>query len=212
MVQSSSPIILLEELISNNNGAMFANAINNAYEKVDEMCVSLFDIQNKSRLQEEFRVRAINYAVEATLIRAIEKGHLKEFKYKEELNKKKNCNHLKLTHEKAIITISQVETPTAFPRYADFRTEHRYNAQGILFEDMIPVSDSIPYVLITHGYKSETPKFIKIGIPEPLPVEKWAAQIHLPITAINSILPSEDVPDAIILELKENIQKYMDNE
>lgn len=173
---TTDPKLLLERLFNTNSRLTISREIHKAYRIVDEFCKSHCILNTKT--MDEFRVRAINYLVESRLIKAANDHSLEEFHWEEEPNYQRNCHHLMLKNPNAILTVSQVTQEDEFPRDATFRTRHRYSNQ-LSLEGFNEEYEELPYIIITHGYKSDTPKFIRIGIPEPPPLRIWTTQIDL---------------------------------
>lgn len=113
-----------------------------------------------------------NLAVEFMIIKACKQGAL-PFTTKYVENYKKTGNNLELfsSDNRAILTVNQVSDTNRSSRNAKFRINlrHKYNNQLSLFDTNSSIADTNMlelYFELTHGYQSEKPQFVVLGIPD----------------------------------------------
>lgn len=101
-------------------------------------------------------------------------------------NSRKNFNYIQLFTGNSIINISQVKSPNAIPRYADFRYENSLvNGQVELYieKDIAQIleksrTNEVNYMILTHGCFNNVPAFVHIGIPT-VGADSWRYQYNL---------------------------------
>ncbi|MDF7668543.1 hypothetical protein [Lactobacillus sp. ESL0703] len=113
-----------------------------------------------------------NLAVEFMIIKACKQGAL-SFTPKYVENYKQTGSNLRLfsSDDRAILTINQVSDTNVSSRNARFRTNlrYKYNNQLSLFDTNSSIADTSMlklYFELTHGYQSEEPQFVVLGIPD----------------------------------------------
>ncbi len=200
---SNSPELLLNNLLNDNNKLTISREIHVAYKIVDDFCTNYCKIGDK--LKDQYRVKALNCMVEHRLIEAANNHSLESFYWNEEPNSIRNCYHLKLKNPNAILTVSQVRDKNGFPRNAKYRTMHRYSYQLKLEGIDDGSGEQLPYIIITHGYKSSTPQFIRVGVPESLPLKAWAYQIDISNVSVNDDVSIIEEKDSVMLRNLEKI-------
>jgi hypothetical protein len=124
----------------------------------------------EKRLGKEFMGYLVHYAVQFEIINAIESGFLK-IQHKVSPNSGGNCFHLEMITPDFVITQSQVESPKQLPRKAYYRENLGFSNGNLLLELDVDQENRFysrqkPFhMIITHGYNSQEPKFIFLGIP-----------------------------------------------
>lgn len=118
-------------------------------------------------------------AIQYLFKNAIEQGKL-PFTCTIESNSRKTAKYLQLHTKSAIITISQVQTPNQIARHAYFRQKMQ-QANQLRFDYFGDYNDSLVkgqphYLLLTHGYGSDLPSFINLGLPNG---KGWIERINL---------------------------------
>lgn len=142
-------------------------AFRTAYADVDDTLATVPFLRAPSGRQ--LRGYLINAAVDLQLTHLMESGRLprgRSRKVQFEPNDSNTAKHLEIVFDDCIVTVSQVSSPRAFPRDADFRNNLRLSNQpGLPFAELEAdaVPDDKPHLVITHGYKQLD--FICIGVP-----------------------------------------------
>ena len=119
-----------------------------------------------------------------------------------------NCNHLEIRSNDSVLTVSQVPRPTMVPRHAIFRDNYGVGNQtllGLYDEPTVP-GDRV-YTLLTHGYYSDQPAFVCLGIPSPA-MDGWICRVNLMLEPHQINLPeTEKITDGELVALKSHLQK-----
>lgn len=147
-------------------------------------------------------------AVEFEIKRLIDGGKL-PLAYRVAPNARKNYSHLELLTNQCVITISQVISEYGIPRFAVFRNNHSLNQLAFDFDNTSSYTKEAPYyMLLTHGYKSDMPDFIGLGVPQPL-MAGWLAYTNLMNELHLVELPQEDnmITEEIQLSFKEHVSR-----
>lgn len=92
------PKLFIENCFPKKVQMEFLSCVRDGYKLADSM-YELLPV--KAKYFDEFRVRAINYTVEATLIYAVKQNKI-PFNWIEERNSANNCSHLKLHRDDVI--------------------------------------------------------------------------------------------------------------
>ncbi|MDO7787875.1 hypothetical protein [Desulforamulus aquiferis] len=144
-------------------------------------------------------------AVDFELKRLIDTGKF-PLAYRIAPNARKNCSHLELITNQCVITISQVVSEYAIPRFAIFRNNLSLNQLSFDFDNANSYTRDAPYyMLLTHGYKGSVPDFIGLGVPQPM-IKGWLAYINLLNEPHLVDLTQEDiVTEEIQLSFKEHV-------
>ena len=122
------------------------------------------------------------YAVQFQISKLVDNGALSDkFRYKIARNVADNCNHLEISSDRSVMTISHVMYEKKVPPRAEFRLNKGISNQIALdlgFEEFSRRATDPFYVLLTHGGDEESLKFVNIGIPDAY-VQKWAYRKNL---------------------------------
>jgi hypothetical protein len=128
------------------------------------------------------------------------------------LNASRGAEHVELSNNELVITISSVKSSTKPPRRAVFR-EQLTRLQGDLFEpNNLDTSILLPqkrYFIITHGGNGSQPEFVCLGVPHPEGGWKYVMNLMSQPYQILSQEPEEkaDIQEPV-LKLKD---KYSNN-
>lgn len=194
----------IENLIDGKNKANLIYCVNQGYEIASQLFKnhSFFNFP----LGNDHKGNIVRLAVDYSLYKAC-KHNLLDFEAKIELNARKNCRHIELVNNQAVITTNRTDYYNQIPRDAIFRNQHADNNQMSLFENSLDNNkeNGNVYACITHGsVNNDNPEFITFGIPSN-DMKSWIDSrnimndIHLKTT--NKLEPEFDIEE-IDLEFK----------
>lgn len=148
-------------------------------------------------------------AVEFELRNLIDEGKL-DLDYRIASNSIDNCRHIEIIAGKCIMTVSQVQSRLALPRNAVFRDNLCLSRQ--MFFDFGPDyrmkgDKNSYYLLLTHGYKSITPKHVCLGFPEAYG-KGWIDYLDLTkLPTMVDIPKSEVIEEETLVKFKKHIKE-----
>lgn len=199
---------------------VFVRAVNKAYKWID---VWLQDPNNTPLVingRKKFtRGLFIGPAVDYFLVKEIMDEGL-DLKVKSRFNSR-GFPYLVISDEKQTfeLTINQTQKIDATANSAVFRDEliDKYQSRLFLIEDEVNKELSKTYFQLTHGYQTEVPAYINLGIPDPNKNGKWKDYIdisRLPQivrkTTLKTTVSRYEVPD--LSKMQEFINEVVENE
>lgn len=197
IMQKKSSIEETKKVLSKAQRVICGNVVNVAYGNVDSFLKHKAPEWLTSYRGGKLIPEMKNMAVEYTLIQACNRGLL-PLKYSLEPTKNKAITYLKLVSldNKSVFTINQTKDENTSSRSAIFRSELKSPFQSYfnLFdesEDEIITSPYDNYFEIDHGYKTASPSFVVLGMPDEN--HSWMGRLRL----LNQIqlLPKNEATD-----------------
>lgn len=158
------------------------------------------------------RGRFISYALDKGFERLIESGQW-PFDKRWVPFAKPTGHYLEIRTSHAVVTISQVEDPTAQPRDVKFRANLRYSQQIPLplseFTDDLRVI-GVPHVVLVHGHQQ--PRFAHLALPNERHDLGWIYRtpnlMSMPHAVPVAVPPVEQTDIEAVVTLKEEIDKW----
>lgn len=195
-----------------------ASSISKAYAYVNDLknTLEIFQFPSAINIIPYFK----NIAVEFMLQNDINNGLL-PFRYRFKENAGQNHKHIEILTTNFILTISQVSDRFVIPRKAIFRNNLCLKNRKYLPLDFgdnviqLPNQSGNFYALITHGYQSDMPQFINLGVPDPTN-NRWINRINILEEAYDLLEAEKTRTDEeevkIKLKLKQHLQEVVNNE
>lgn len=144
----------------------------------DDSSSAVWMLEGRGPVAVESRIKQI--AVEVCVCRLIESGVL-PFDYHYVYNDAGNHKYLLVSTDSFHLTINQCLNGNRPAKKVQYRAKENTNFQTRLVldkDDMIVNNPVSEYLELNHGYKSDTPKFICLGIPD-VETNSWQARIDL---------------------------------
>lgn len=161
------------------------------------------------------RGHLIQHSVDHQIVKLIQTGAW-PFDFYWDWHAKPTGKHLKVLPRRTVITISQLQLQTQFPRHAWYRDNQRLNnnpRQFDLFEDQksrLLDTRERPHLILTHGYQNLS--FASICIPHSRRVI-WSyegANLLTKLWQIESDLPPVEVPRSPVNpELTDELKEWL---
>ncbi|MBU7448924.1 MULTISPECIES: hypothetical protein [Lactiplantibacillus] len=140
--------------------------------------VATWMLEGRGPVAVESRIKQI--AVEICICRLIESGTL-PFDYHYTYNDAGNHKYLLVSNDSFHLTVNQCHNGNKPAKKVQYRAKENTNFQTRLVfdkDDMIEDDPVSEYLELDHGYKSITPKFVCLGIPD-VETDGWQARIDL---------------------------------
>lgn len=194
--------------------ALLPEALKRAYMQADQLMVDTSFLSNEGG--KNCKGHLIQCSVDFQLIRLIESGKL-PFDYKWDFHAKPTGKHLKILPKNTVITVSQLQQVSQFPRHASFRNNQRLNnisLQMPLFaneiEDDLSSVRGRPHLILGHGYQNLN--FACIYVPHSHKKHwNWrtANLLNLPHAVSSDLPPIEGIKDVVEPTIKEEFIEWL---
>lgn len=212
-IQKENPRKKLEELIAPTNRALITDVVNKGYMLASKASKDFPFISGQEGTT-DFLSRMKSLAIKFYMKQYCDKGIL-PFKYKVKPNETKNHDYLLIYNDEGSfhLTINQCKNMNKPAVPAGYRIQENKNFQSYFDFDFneyktSDFNDDNLYLELDHGYQSEQPMFIGLGIPKN--DKSWYSVIDLaketPVLRRNFITKPADIKKIDVDTFKEFIR------